>query len=183
MSNRPVWFLDIDGVINVIPSNRNNVKQPHYKIWKKWESIFIEGFPIIYSPELIDGINQISHIVDIVWLTTWREKAVSLFAPAVGLNDFPAQDSSGSHIVRSGHLLTPQERWWKLNAVMEDVSTYRRPVIWTDDLITTKNIGNFIKKHAKIYDVPMKTITPYGSLGLEPHHLNSIKSFAMDHSV
>jgi hypothetical protein len=181
MSKLPVWFLDIDGVINVLPSNRNNIKQPHHRIWDTWENISIEGFPIIYSPELIEGINQLSDIVNIVWLTTWRNKAVSLFAPAVGLKNFPVRDSFGSHIVRSGFLRTTQERWWKLNAVTEDIDTHARPIVWTDDLITTKNIGNFVKKYALTKNVPIKTITPFGSLGLEPYHLKNIRSFVTDH--
>lgn len=182
MNNKlPVWFLDIDGVINVLSDNKSELVQPHHRIWQDWEEVNIDGFPIVYSPELIAEINNLSHMINIVWLTTWREKAVSMFAPIVGLRKFPFRDASGSPFPYFATRST-QSNWWKMNAVIEDIDTIARPVVWTDDDIRSSTVGVFIKKYAAAKDVPIKTITPFATLGLEPHHLKNIKSFAITNS-
>lgn len=193
---KPVWFLDIDGVLNVIPSaaNRNSDKAPHFKVWKNWnpvKEVTVNGhsgeatYPIRVSSDLIDNVNAIAENVDIHWLTTWKEKAPTIFAPLFGVKEFPVALAIGVESPfgsRYSYGNLPEFRWWKMNAVINDMETNARPVIWTDDDITARYTGSYVKGIAKDLDVPILIIPPFDAKGIEPWHIDRIKEFVAEHS-
>lgn len=188
---KPAWFLDVDGVINVIPSapNRNSPKAPHFRVWKNWHPVTdveVDGhaYPIRISNDLVDHINDISAVADIHWLTTWTDAAPTILAPIFGINDFPVADAKGSESPYTSNWSAKSldGRWWKLNAVIADMETNARPIIWTDDDILTKYSGNYVKGIAKDMDIPILVISPYDAKGIERYHIEKIRAFITENS-
>lgn len=178
--NLPTWFIDIDGNINAC-SPLNNA---HYSRFSHWEKTIINGYPILFAPEVIDFINDMSPFANIRWLTTWRADADRLFAPAVGLKKFPYDDSVGT-INASGawngtnHL--PVGRWWKQNVIMNHMDNNGSPFIWTeDDMIS--GVRKYIRTMGRDMDIDTCLITPHTPIGLMPEHLDKIEAFITKHN-
>jgi hypothetical protein len=184
MMTKPVLFLDIDGVINVIPPSKGDPnRHPHLRVWKEWKKVDILGFPITYSPNLIAHLNRLSKKVEIVWLTTWRDQAVSDFAPVVGLDSFRYIDPKGSEYpwgTKDTLAAGPEMRWWKLNGVLEALHAESRPFIWIDDDLRS-NTKKYVRSLAKDMDVPNLMFITFEALGIEPDHIERIDEFVSLH--
>lgn len=181
LTKKPIWFLDIDGVVNVLKWKTTSNKKPAYlNLWETWEETTILGYPILFSPELIKELNELSHHVQFKWLTTWKHDAPKHFAPQVGLNNFEVAVADGSEYPNA-HLFQG-EYWWKMNAVINSLNTEGAPVIWSDDDINRKTTGLFVKKHAESMGVPLKTFAPFSGQGLAPHHIENAYSFLEENS-
>lgn len=64
------------------------------QLGNSWEDTTIEtkvdgDIAVIYSPAVVNKINEWSTKAEIKWLTNWKENAKNKLAPALGLNDFP----------------------------------------------------------------------------------------------
>lgn len=177
---KPKLFLDIDGVINVIPPSKCDPNRyPHLKVWDRWKSVEILGYPITYSPDLIDNLNRISKKVEIIWLTTWRHQAAKDFAPVVGLDYFEYIDPKGSEYPwgsTQSFQAGPEMRWWKLNGVLDALYTEARPFIWLDDDLRS-NTKKFVRSVAKDMDVPNLMFIPFEAQGIIPEHIAKIDEF------
>lgn len=178
---KPVIFLDIDGVINVIPPRKGNPENlPHLKVWNEWKTVEILTYPITYSPELIAHLNRISKKAEIVWLTTWREQAVKDFAPVVGLDVFRFIDPKGSEYpwgsMSSFNGVIPEMRWWKLNGVLEHMDAIGTPFVWLDDDLRSQT-KKYVKKLAEECSIPSLMFIPFDSKGIEPDHIARIDEF------
>ncbi len=118
------WFMDIDGVLNVIG------KAPRGG-WGRYDYAHVMAFdglawPICYSTTLVRLLNRLheKRIVSFRWLTTWEHDAPTKFAPAVGLD-------LGNWI--AGEDLGQSGTWWKLDIMVENLQDATSLVIWTDD--------------------------------------------------
>lgn len=177
------WFTDIDGVINIFPSN-NDAKNrgPHLRQWKQWEQKEIDGYPITFSPNMVQQMNAVGESTNIHMLTTWYETSVSFFNPGVGLN-------SKSYIPRKVGLNFPltanqsnpnkEAEWWKLNAVKEHIEAHGNPFIWTDDQING-SIRRYINSVAQHMNIPCLIITPFPTMGIEKRQMDAIEKFIED---
>lgn len=174
---RPVIFLDIDGVINVIPPKRG--VPPHLKVWNEWRKVEILSYPINYSPELIGHLNRLSEKAEIVWLTTWREEAVKDFAPIVGLKTFRfinpkgLEDPWGSTASFSG---SPENRWWKMNGVLDHIDTTGTPFVWLDDELRSST-KRYVRGIAEDCGVPNLMFIPFETQGIDREHIARIDEF------
>lgn len=123
----PIWFLDIDGVVNAAGPDL-----PDHLV-RTDATTADTTWPIHYSPDVVRFINMAHRmgLVKIRWLTTWGQDARTSFAPAVGLDEFPAYDMYES------------EDWWKAEIVAASIADEGRPVIWTDDDIAEDDIAEF----------------------------------------
>lgn len=169
-SDAPVWFLDIDGVINSYPSPKPSMLKK-YGIYKYKE---ILGYPIWYSPRVIEFINMVyaTGLCEVVWLTTWREAAPLVFAPAVGLNEFPAiTDGRGNAYPHMG-------LWWKWLRVQEFLgdNESKRRVVWTDDDMNREVRKDFRYMYGTSREQNL-LITPMSNPGLTPSALDEILNF------
>lgn len=178
---KPTLFQDIDGVINVLPKNEGNLnKLPHLRVWGEWRTLEINGYMITYSPELITHLNRISQKANMVWLTTWKEEASRDFAPAVGLDSFPfvapqgEEDAwfSGSASFNEG----PENRWWKLNAILEHLDSTGTPFIWVDDELRSHTKQILKRKIGKSGKSALMLI-PFENTGMTPEQINQIDEF------
>lgn len=185
---KPVWFLDIDGVINPVtePGNKPIFQNEH----ARWEKTELLELPVNYSPDVIEYINDISDIVDIVMLSTWKDKAIHVFAPAVGLNVSNFADIAGDmhpNGARKKFSLPPQEepgmynrpvaqRWWKMNYVLDHIEKGGANFIWTDDDLSNRAM-NYVRRIAGFEGIESLVISPNGEAGLLKRDLDSIDFF------
>jgi len=117
----PIWFLDIDGVLNTLPPIFQD--KPH-----EFSTVIFEDLRISWRPKVIDFVNRVHRekLSEIHWLTMWGETAQTEFAPLVGLDHFNyAYDPLGD-------FGTP-EYWWKISAIKQVTNGGRRKFIFTDD--------------------------------------------------
>lgn len=174
-AGKPIWFLDIDGVINVPPpfshDTGNNPKK-RYATHPVWEKTVIDEYDIMYAQRVIDFIKRMheTDLIEIHWLTTWNQHAVTEFAPEVGLPEFPVAGSKGSEFVY------PVENWWKYMAV--EAVAGERNIIWTDDDLRKGFAVPIEKKNAEA-GFETLVIAPHQSRGLNNLQLRSIEEFAV----
>jgi hypothetical protein len=166
MSEKPVWFLDIDGVINSWP------KPPEDTGWE-FKNVTILGYSIWYTPELIEWIDRLheSGDVEVRWLTTWEHRANDSFAPEVGFrNRFKVHENPHPHSYGGG------PGWWKADVVeMFRQSHPDTPIIWTDDDIS---FYQGFAGRALGPDADAVVICPVSNEGLTADHLDLIAEFA-----
>lgn len=169
----PVWFVDVDGVINALV---DYVNKPHLSVYSDWETISVNGYTIVFSPTLVESINTLSEAVDIVFLTTWAEAAVKDLAPALGLNikHFLRSEGSNSSFEYQGN--DPAKRWWKLNSILDHINNDQRPFIWTDDDMHN-DVQRAIFGRAAFEGVDNLLIAPNSKTGLTPQHMGMIETF------
>lgn len=161
---RPVWLLDIDGVINAV------AKKPDINTWPRetWHSVDVvasDGFayPILYSTGVTDFIREMSQRVDIRWHTTWQVDALSL-GEKLGLPVFPVASAPEfrSVAVRFSSV------WWKIGAAERVVFDEERKLIWTDDDLWSeaRNVEHIATNNC--------LVAPPTNTGLLKKHLNHI---------
>lgn len=164
----PVWFLDIDGVINSYPAPKAHM----VKKYGEYRHEEILGYPIWYSPDVVSFINQVNalEMVEVVWLTTWVQRALTDFAPVVGLDPFPCITS------REGSDFPFLQDWWKWNRVKDflQFNEANRPVVWTDDDLSRPIKANF---RARFPETPACLVTPQSCPGLRTEDLDRILEF------
>lgn len=124
MSARRV-YVDVDGVLNAVTSS------PPAWGWGAHSDAVVNGFPIRWSPELVEVLNEVTAApgVEAYWLTTWEHDAPKMLAPAIGLKgeDWPVVGTEHHYS------LELQNGWWKLVALRDHLGDFDGPVLWLDD--------------------------------------------------
>jgi hypothetical protein len=158
--DRPVWLLDVDGVINVG--------------WPGWAGASRSGnayssgqeFAIRWAPALIARIRALHGraAVDIRWCSTWCCDADQLER----LFDLPALERAWTADVNG-----PVAAAAKLAAARQVLAEQRR-LIWTDD--------TEVPTEGPLYDELTRDgrallIAPHSRRGLLPEHLDAIEAF------
>lgn len=179
---KPVWLLDIDGVINAC------TKKPDRNVWSAddWQFGKAKGgdheWPIWWSRQVVDFIRNVheSDLAEIRWHTTWQKDAAALEA-LVGLPSFPVADApeyfeSGSAEAAAAIREDRARTWWKLPAAERVVREERRPLIWTDDDITW-SLARYDKDAGLRAYAPVLLISPQETLGLTKKQLRQISDF------
>lgn len=117
-------YLDVDGVINAVTS-----EVPDWG-WDAYRSERINGYPITWSPDLIDVLNDVATTpgVGVYWLTTWCHDAPEKLAWAIGLHGERWPVVGYEHWRRATGL-----PWWKHLAIVEHLDGFHGPVLWVDD--------------------------------------------------
>ena len=156
----PIWFLDIDGVVNALA----RPAPIGYQITTA--NTMGRGWRIAYSREVIDFINRVNRegLAEVRWLTTWQQDAHRELAPVVGLDAFPAYDDPED-------VESPMS-WWKGQIVTDELLDNGRPFVWTDDDIEDDDVEIFGEE-----SVPSLLIAPTPSTGLVAGNLTSIERF------
>ena len=162
----PIWFLDIDGVINSIgaPLPDSGVDLSSYE---QIDVSMTDGvtWPIVYSRTVVDFINGMNRtgLVEVHWLTTWQREARLAFAPAVGLDEFFAYDE----------VFDPRIVWWKEAVVRDTLASTDHPYIWTDDDLERPT------RESMMRDLPRDClmIRPSFNPGLNDEHLDEVRAF------
>lgn len=183
--SKPVWLLDIDGVVNAIGKGDPSVwPKPQWRHGKA--ECDGQEWPITWAVPVVDFIRTVheSGRAEIRWHTTWQHEACNLAAlvglPEFAVADAPEFDDQPGHAARA--IAAGRPKWWKLPAAERVVRDEGRPLIWTDDDITW-DLG-------RRYDVdtelrafaPALLIAPDKHTGLTPKRLRMIGDFLDIHS-
>lgn len=176
---RPVLYLDVDGVINIIKSAKKGKPHCWPDIRKQMVDSPIEGddrrFRITWSPMMIRRLLALD--CDIEWLTTWEDDANKTISPLVGLPDDlrVAGTMEGYRDQRETGLFVVNSYNWKLDSLGVDQTANPRPFIWADDDAITFGAKTLLKENVK---VPYKLIIPPSSDGgLTIDHLDEMAEF------
>ena len=163
---RPLWALDIDGV--VAPVGENHCGDPHLhastpaslghaaEMWLCWDASIVTRVAELHR----------SSVVEVAWLTTWLNDAATHFAPAVGLPDFAAIPEVSS-----------TQAWSKLAWLVEYQKRHPvRPLVWTDDHLSPAR-RRAARRHLP---GPLLLMQPVSAVGLTHRHLDRIERFAAE---
>lgn len=180
MSNKPVWMLDVDGVINidqmawgglVIRRTAYSNSTPH---------------AFKFSADLVNRIREIIHSqkVEVRWLTTWAEEANQLermFGWPVLTRALPDEDCTAD-----------QQGIAKIREVLKVINEEKRPLIWTDDQwaypenlegqgVPPRSGGLHEQIEAAYANDPGRLlIAPKSRIGLLPGHLDMIELWLIE---
>jgi hypothetical protein len=171
--SRPVWLLDIDGVVNALSRKPVSGSFPADQWVQRLVHTELPGlgpaaFPILAARPVLNFVAavQATGRVDIRWHSTWREAAVTDLAPSLGLPELPI---SVAPEWANHHALLP---WWK-QAAAERVLAAGRLLVWTDDDINMfrMDLGAFERRADALL------IAPDPEIGLTAAHLEQISRF------
>lgn len=178
MKNKPVWLLDVDGVINACPDVGEKFYPSTFpaETWNLvWGTALHKQYPIRFSTEVIDTINELSERAEIRWHTTWQADAPAL-GELLGLKTFDVVDTSAYFRQKfSGYINTSPFKWWKMQAGLEVVNKENRPLIWTDDDLGFE--WRRVLETDATNAVSTCLIQPYTETGLTREDLTSIEQF------
>jgi hypothetical protein len=151
MSNdTPVWFLDVDGVVNAISnicpegfsSGYARPNEEHYNQYK-----------IQWDPRVIDAINDLhrSGVIEVQWLTTWGSGANGELRKLIGINELDVACEPPGAVAESWATYappTPSREWWKLTFIKQwHEENPGRKFVWTDDDIPLEDVAEeFVKQ-------------------------------------
>jgi hypothetical protein len=171
-ATRPVWLLDIDGVVNALSAGPVSGSWPAAEWAQHVVRADIPGsgrmvLPIFVAQPVLDFVTQVhrSGAADVVWHSTWREAAVTDLAPMLGLPRLPVSDAPEWP-------QRPREPWWKLPAAQRVVESGRR-LVWTDDdiAVVAQQVAGLLGRDDALL------ISPPPQSGLTPDHLAQIAAF------
>jgi len=157
---RPVWLLDVDGVINV--------NRPGWGAPPRTGTVYTGGLPyrLRWAPALIARIRamQATDRVDIRWCSTWCDDADQL-ERVFGL---PRLGRAWSEAINGSYAGIA-----KLAAAQAVLDAGGR-LIWTDD--------DAVPTSGPVHDELVSTgrvllIAPLPNRGLQPEHLDAIETF------
>ena len=167
---RPIWLLDVDGVINVPWTN------PPAHVWAgKWqrrEKLY--QFPFLTAQPVLDFITRIHEegLAEVRWHTTWQHAAHKI-EDEFGLPRFEVQPAPEFHLpeftIRGGH-------WFKLPAA-ERLIEEGHTVVWTDDDLRWQAPRDRDRIAKLRRTGRLLTIAPDDRTGLTPAHLRKIEAF------
>lgn len=163
-------YLDVDGVLNAVSK-----KTPALSLtgWENWQTKPVNGWPILYSPDMIDALNELADRDDVTfkWLTTWTDDAAQVLSPAIGIHGETWGVLHGDQ-----HAWGGKQGWWKLEAIRADVATSSRGgkrFIWIDDdLSAEREACDWLRARADVLGV-----SPSISRGLTRGDVESIRAF------
>jgi hypothetical protein len=188
-AQRPLWLLDVDGVLNAV------AKRPDRGVWRDWKhgKATADGveWPIWFSPTVTGTVARLHEtgVVEVRWLTTWGAQANGELRELMGLPEL-AVAGEPPHLAEDhgadshGEAVAIEEAddgkvgWWKLEAVQRILADEpERPVIWTDDdLGGERDAVTWVERHV----AQRLLLSPRPNTGLTPRQLRAIRSYCGD---
>jgi HAD domain in Swiss Army Knife RNA repair proteins len=169
---KPVWLLDVDGVVNALARGPVEGSWPADMWLRRVVSADIPNtgrmvLPILAAQPVLDFVTRVvtAGAADVVWHSTWRAAAVTDLAPVLGLPAIPIS-------IAPEWTDRPAGLWWKVPAA-ERVVASGRPLVWTDDDIAA--LPEQVAQLAHRSDTLL--VSPDPRTGLTPEHLNAIAEF------
>lgn len=168
---RPVWLLDVDGVLNAArPGWGDEVQQGQ---------AFVDGagYRLRWAPQLVRRITGLVYggAVEVRWATTWVDHIVQVerlfrLPPlATAFQDLDPYDDP-EHTCRV-----------KLEAALAVVEGEGRPLIWTDDDAIPRSGPQ--RRRLREAGVPVLLLSPSSRHGLQPEDLEEIDDFVARFSL
>lgn len=172
---RPVWLLDLDGVVNAVP----RVRDPLPNAWPRdtWISVEMGNsytertWPILASRQVVEFINEVddNYDIDILWHSTWQQDANKV-AAAIGLHEFEVLAAPEHEGWTKG-----ARGWWKLPGAQRMLRDRGGHLIWTDDDACFPDIS---REERKLFrDAGALVIAPNPQQGLVRSNLDRIRFY------
>ncbi len=162
---RPVWLLDVDGVLNV--------RQPgwsaapfHATVYSHYDR---NEYRLRWAPALLDRVRAVhrQRAAEIRWCTTWCPE-IDTIEHALSLPSFPSALPTG------GPLPKGLKTWaLKIEAARAVLRSGRR-LIWTDDEIPSSG-----PLHDDLEQAGALTICTSEKRGLQPEDMNLIEAYTL----
>lgn len=165
---RPVWLLDVDGVLNAA--------RPGWDEPAGEGRAYVDGVAYLlrWAPALARRIEALHHTggVEVRWATTWVDHILQV----EHLLRLPALQTA----FRVRELLEVDgdvdPAALKLQAALHVVEVERRPLIWTDD-DAIPLVGEPERARIDAAGVPVLLRAPHPHEGLQPADLDAIDDF------
>lgn len=113
---RPYVFLDVDGVLNAWLFQPDRAPEDAYTDFEVHHDV--GGFSLVLSAEMGRELVAATAPAEVLWLTTWLDRAPDLVAPLLSLPKWPALEYG----------------WLKAEAVAAVLADDPRPFVWLDDV-------------------------------------------------
>ena len=167
---RPVWWLDVDGVINASPApSRKMLDQFEHRVVAVSSGGVAAELPLWWRPAVVNFINNVSRDgrAEVRWLTTRGQQARAVLAPVVGLDDFVVAgeqpDGPGAY--------PGDAQWWKVVTIREQHDGSDR-LVFTDDDLSARS-----RQQVRSIAESALLVTPMSSPGLTDQHLTTIEAY------
>jgi hypothetical protein len=163
---KTIVYIDVDGVINAFHKSFKGTGWTGH-----WEMKKVIGYKIHWYTDLVESLNELAkrEDVEVKWLTTWQDKAVTDLCPALGIEGqywdvLYAEDQEDLFDLSNG--------WWKLRAIIKDYTIHQPDkVVWIDD--DFKYEGNAIA-WANFMEETVYPVSPFTDWGMTKEEFNGI---------
>jgi hypothetical protein len=154
--DRPVLFLDVDGVISLFGFQRSGPPPGTFHS--------IDGVIHCIGADAATRLRRLADTYELVWATGWEEKANEYLVHILELpGDLPFLTFDGRAVFGSAH--------WKLEAI-EEYARGRRAA-WIDD-----NLDERAEKWAAKRQEPTLLVRTESALGITDEHVERLLRFA-----
>jgi hypothetical protein len=156
--NRPILFVDVDGVISLFGFAPDMERLPGPLHW-------IDGVAHCIPEDVGKRLVTLAECFDLVWATGWEERANEHLPHLLELpfGDLPWLSFDGRAVFGSAH--------WKVDAI--DLYAGTRPAAWIDD-----NLGEECLRWARDRAAPTLLIETSPSVGLTDEHVSQLFDWA-----
>jgi hypothetical protein len=160
-SQRPLLFVDVDGVISVFGFAADIERLPGPLHW-------IDGVQHCIPPAVGDRLARLAERYELVWATGWEEKANEYLPHLLGLpvRELPCLGFDGRAVFGTAH--------WKLDAIDEYAGD--RPAAWIDD-----SLDEGCYEWARSRRAPTLLIETDSAVGITDDHVEQLLGWAERH--
>ena len=157
-SQKPLLFVDVDGVISVFGYTLRLDLLPGPLHW-------IDGVQHCIPPAMGERLTRLADAYDLVWATGWEEKANEYLPHLLGLpfRDLPTLTFDGRAVFGTAH--------WKLAAIEEHAG--ERPAAWIDD-----SLDDECREWARSRGAPTLLIETDPAVGLTDDRVDQLLGWA-----
>jgi hypothetical protein len=156
MNERPILFLDVDGVISLFGFGRDVAPPGAFHS--------IDGIVHCIGDRVAERLNRLVDRFELVWATGWEEKANEYLVHILGLaGELPVLTFDGRAVFGSSH--------WKLQAI--DAYAGDRPAAWIDD-----SVDDECRAWAARRSAPTLILEAESAVGLTDEHVEELLGWA-----
>lgn len=171
MSNlAPAFLIDVDGPLNAYRLDNRQARIPNNGYTPHYLAPYGTAYRLWLNPNHGPMLLTLAEYGELMWCTTWEDKANELIAPRIGLPPLPVVEV-GAPAENRGHI-------WKLDAV--ESRLFGRPFAWFDDQFERRD---HYWAHARTAEgIPTLLIDVSPSTGLLQSHVDAALTWAKDHA-
>jgi hypothetical protein len=157
-TNRPILFVDVDGVISLFGFAPSGGRLPGPLHW-------IDGIAHCIPEDAGERLVRLAESFELVWATGWEERANEHLPFILGLpfRELPCLTFDGRAVFGSAH--------WKLDAIADYAAD--RPAAWIDD-----NIDEECTTWAERRQAPTLLVQTDPTVGLTDEHVEELLRWA-----